>query len=896
MKVSRFNHGYTALPIAASLLLMLQLASCGGSGLSDVGSMLADTIQQTVEQALPLRSTGQLDTDRDGIPDELELELGTNPHMIDTDLDGLSDHYELWGLEGYAVGEIGSLDALPDPNGNGIISALDPGDMGNSVLKNHSAILGVERIPVTAPDGNFLPNDVDGDGIPNDYELHGFYFQVAEDGLPYFYKWDGKDIEKKYFKTDPTQWSSDGDPFSDWEEATKINLDQRVKSPGDHPCIPAFPKLEAVLTSYSIELIEDTVIQTTEGGHAEQSWTNAVESVSNGNITTNTRGREGELKIGGTLKREADTGFFADAEGKVGFGGSIDISLSGYELLGGGSTTINSSVLTNDTSGLSAEEWSTATSTATNSASAARLILNMKIINTGTLPATNAKVLFNLMIGSLAINSFQVNLEEFGELQPMMANPIDIVVAFDGRPAPHAPEGDPLELSIYQLRSIQMGAPLAISPQGFIADTLVWELDPATGRRKFLAMGPWEPYESSIQNVSARLILDFRRDPQFAVGTINGLPPRTTIDTRVFCYRPNSSYFGSPPDIRLGDAFIWAFNAVDSDIGPIVTIKDPITGSKHTSPLALWDFGLDKLTIEKILADPESFTNVFNLPLEPGNPGERVYTCSAPPPEALQNPRIYWATCEPESRKIRAFSRDVRGLKEMRFKPDPTADYDGELMNLGYSVEDGHQQFFYTYTVPTQYKWTGREQVVAINNAEKRTVLEIKIEGSQLGFLVAEGNYGIVWNDAGGPYSQSFNFDSDVITDMPYDISFAQSIDAANALTISLTPQANAGVHDALYVLDPVDGFGNPIFDEDGNRIYTLDYNYLRKQTYGTTQAGEVINKGTASDPPLNKTYAVRTKDGRLVVFKPGLEAVSIGAGQFKYKVNSIMWRAYEGI
>lgn len=892
MKVSKYNHGYMVLRAVASLLLTLQLVSCGGSGLSDVGSMLADTIVQTVEQSQPLRSTAQIDTDRDGIPDSIELELGTNPYSNDTDLDGLSDHYELWGLDGYAVGEIGSMMGLPDPNGNGIISALDPGDMGNAVLKNHSAILGVERIPVTAPDGSFLPNDVDGDGIPNDYELHGFYFKVAEDGLPYFYKWDGLDIEVKYFKTDPTQWSSDGDPFSDWEEATKINLDQRVKSPGDHPCIPAYPRLEAVLTSYTIELIEDTVVQTAEGGRAEQSWTNALESVNNGNITTETRGREGELKIGGTFKRETDTGIYRTDP--FGFGGSIDIELNGYELLGGGSTTINSSVTINDTSGLSAEEWSTATSTATNTASAARLILNMKVINTGTLPATNAKVLFNLMIGSLTINSFVLNLEEFGELQPMMANPIDLRVAFDGRPAEFAPEGDPLELSIYQLRSIQMGAPLAIAPQGFVAETLVWELDPATGRRKFLAMGPWGPYESAIQNVSAHLILDFRRDPQFAVGTINGLPPRTTSDTRVFCYRTDSSYFGSPPDIRLGDAFIWAFNAVDSDLGPIVTIKDPISGSKHTSPLALWDFGLDKLTIEKILANPESFGNVFNLPLEPGNPGERVYTCSAPPPEALRNPKIYWATCEPKSRKIRAFSRDVRGLKEMRFKPDPDADYDGELMELGYDVADGHQQFFYTYTVPTQYKWTGREQVVAINNAEKRTVLEVQIEGSQLGFLVAEGTYGIVWDET-GTFSQGFSFDSDVITDSPYDITFSQSFDPADTLSITITPQGNGGVHDALYVLDPVDSSGNPLYDDDNNQIYTLDYNYLRKQAYGTFPTDEPINKGIASVPPLNRTYAVRTQEGRLVVFRLELEAVQVGP-DYKYKVRAIKWRAYEGI
>jgi len=891
MKAFRQGTGQFACVIVACLSGLLLFTACGSGGMDGFTSGLTEGLQQVADQSLPARATAENDSDRDGVPNDVELAVGTNPYSIDTDDDGLSDHYELWGVQDLPVGTIGSLNNLPDPNQNGVISALDQGDMGDQVLKNASAVLNMERIPVETPTGEFAINDVDGDGIPNEFELHGFYFQVDEEGLPYLYKWDGYDLSKPYYKTDPTQWSSDGDPFSDWEEATKINLDQRVKSPGDHPCIPAYPRLEAVLTSYSIETIEDTEIQSATGGKAEQTWTNSVESVNNGSITTDKRGREGELKIGGTFSR------LPNAFDIPTFGGSIDIELNGYELFGGGSTTMNSSVATNDNSGLTAEEWSTATTTSTNSASAARLILNMKVMNTGTLPATNAKVLFNLMLGDLAINSFVLNLEEFGELQPIRANPIDLRVAFDGRPAPFAPEGDPLELSIYQLRSIQMGAPLAIAPQGFVADTLVWDVDPSTGRRTFLTMGPWEPYESSIQNVSAHLILDFRRDPQYSVGTINGLPPRTTSDTRVFCYRPDGSYYGSPPDIRLGDAFVWAFDAEDSDLGPVVTIKDPISGSKHTSPLALWDFGLDKLTIEKILANPAGFGNVFNLPLEPGNPGERVYTCSAPPPEALQNPKIYWATCDPLTRKIRAFSRDVRGLSEMRFKPDPDADYDGELMDLGYSAEDGNQQFFYTYTVPTQYKWTGREQVVAINNADKRTVLDIQIEGSQLGFQVDGGNYGIIWDDSFGPFAQGFNFDSDVITDPLYDVVFGQSRNSPDeALTITMAPANGGELHDALYVLDPVDGSGDPLLDDNGDPIYTLDYNYLRKQVYLANPLQEVIPKGTSATPPLNRTYAVRTKLGRLVVFKPVLKAIDIGGGQFKYQVLAISWRSYEGI
>src|SRR5690606_14137948 len=129
--------------------------------------------------------------------------------------------------------------------------------------------------------------------------------------------------------------------------------------------------------------------------------------------------------------------------------------------------------------------------------------------------------------------------------------------------------------------------------------------------------GSWSPYQAAIQNVTARLVLDMRKDPAFLPATLSGLAPLTVADTRVFCYNPNGTYRGSPPDIRFGDAFVWAFEGTESDIGPIVTIRDPISRSKHTSPLALWEFSFDRLTIDRILSNPARYGNVFNLPLEP---------------------------------------------------------------------------------------------------------------------------------------------------------------------------------------------------------------------------------------------------------------------------------------
>ena len=236
------------LPVACQLLILL--AACGGSDGID------DAVKQQPHASAPIEKVlGTIgDSDYDGVPDGVEVELGTDPQHIDSDGDGLTDHYELWGVAGLPIGTIGSMDDLPDANGNGIISALDRAEAGGKILRSTSAI-GVDRIRVPYPDVDPQPeNDLDDDWIPSDFELEGFYYEFdAATGEDWFVKWDG-DITRNYQKTDPTKWSTDGDPWSDWEESTKINLDQRVKIPGDHPCIPAYPEIYVSLKDFTVQI------------------------------------------------------------------------------------------------------------------------------------------------------------------------------------------------------------------------------------------------------------------------------------------------------------------------------------------------------------------------------------------------------------------------------------------------------------------------------------------------------------------------------------------------------------------------------------------------------------------------------------------------------------------
>jgi MYXO-CTERM domain-containing protein len=89
--------------------------------------------------------TDTTDSDNDGLPDELEELLGTDPHDADSDGDGLWD-----GLE---VGE--DPENPVDTDGDGVIDALDDDDDGDGI-----------QTATELGDGE-APRDTDGDGTPD---------------------------------------------------------------------------------------------------------------------------------------------------------------------------------------------------------------------------------------------------------------------------------------------------------------------------------------------------------------------------------------------------------------------------------------------------------------------------------------------------------------------------------------------------------------------------------------------------------------------------------------------------------------------------------------------------------------------------------------------------------
>ena len=152
---------------------LTELVQTEGVPLPDDGSGAYEMVPYAPPPSTPLADSGE-DTDGDGLSDDYEIHVGTDPLEPDSDYDGVTDDFEVLGFS-YKGQMWYSNPAHPDSNADGLADKIE------WTYPNESA-------PVYDADGDGTPNlwdeDDDDDGVPDRVDLSPFSHSdwIDEDG------------------------------------------------------------------------------------------------------------------------------------------------------------------------------------------------------------------------------------------------------------------------------------------------------------------------------------------------------------------------------------------------------------------------------------------------------------------------------------------------------------------------------------------------------------------------------------------------------------------------------------------------------------------------------------------------------------------------------------------
>ncbi|MEC7985981.1 MAG: hypothetical protein VX278_12525 [Myxococcota bacterium] len=194
-----------------------------GDGVSDETELLMGTDPNNVDSDGDGKPDGLEDADEDGIPDAQEIEMGTDPNNVDSDGDGIPDGYGDYdgdGLSNEEEGALGTSSQNDDSDGDGIsdydevwVYGSDPTEADDDDDADGFSNE-FENLDIICSDPETVDSDYDGDGLPNVAEgCLGTSYIIADtdgDGVN-----DGKEL---FLGLDPLvadATDSDGDGYPD---------------------------------------------------------------------------------------------------------------------------------------------------------------------------------------------------------------------------------------------------------------------------------------------------------------------------------------------------------------------------------------------------------------------------------------------------------------------------------------------------------------------------------------------------------------------------------------------------------------------------------------------------------------------------------------------------------
>ena len=304
--------------------------------------------------------------------------------------------------------------------------------------------------------------DSDGDGVPNALELSGYVFDVPTGAIV---ACDPATASPCYV-TDPLSWSSDGDPYSDFQEASGVNMDATVAVPYNSPLVAAYPVIEVSMNRFTFT--SNATITDSNGRMLTtgSSITNSFESTTSASVT-----------VGASYS-------ISD-----GFGVSAEATASYSETTGYAGTQTSGTAL----------NWETATTTQFDDAGT--LSLSLFARNTGGATALNVRPTFNVYIGPDLVATVLPDAPFRQSLAPGEAS-APVVPIVNGTPLA-------VQLSFARLQALQLGAPVTIEVVDILADIQRWRPQDSNWECGTGETCEWTSFQNQILPRTLRLLVDF---------------------------------------------------------------------------------------------------------------------------------------------------------------------------------------------------------------------------------------------------------------------------------------------------------------------------------------------------------------------------------------------------
>lgn len=392
-------------------------------------------------------------------------------------------------------------------------------------------------IEIIRPDGSILElpaeGDVDGDGISNELERNGYFW----DSDSFKMRSSESDTTRTYYITDPLQASSDQDPYSDYTEVSGVGLDVNVTPPDDHPLVAARPIISVKMISYDVFPL--ATISDARGGAQVESYSNSVTNSTTQSIEVT----EGvEFGSSGLNSNLSVTGSYSETQSSTTTSGS--------------STEIN---------------WSNTRSTQPDRA--ARLELLLYLENTGSAEALDIVTTVNLKLGDKIIATF--DLPKVDALNPgQQSSQFNVATA----------NGGDITVTLDELKSLQLGTPLTLEVNQVSAD--VETLDNNNNQ----IVKSWNNFSGDINTVSVDIIATIgdsdpirhqvfaswnQWDPQYTlkevlsrIFTVEQTEDGVYIEGRRY---PDEWYFSSPSEEFISQ---WEDAGRPNDILPLTALRN----------------------------------------------------------------------------------------------------------------------------------------------------------------------------------------------------------------------------------------------------------------------------------------------------------------------------------